>query len=318
LSGILEYQPKEFTFTALAGTPLAVIEEVLSREGQYLPFDPPLVQRGATLGGAIASGLNGSRRYHYGGLRDFILGVRFLDGSGNLIRSGGKVVKNAAGFDYSKLLVGSLGRLGVVVEATFKVFPMPEAARTLRLEYTSLQDALEALYVLSTSNLDLDALDLEPSAAGTLLWARLAGLRSSLEARTDRTLNLLRSGPSFQNNMLEGDEEATYWERLREFPWASQGDCLVKVPVTPGRIIALDAAQAAFSLHRRYLAGGQAAWFATSNPEELRTVLNGAGLHGLVVTGQVGNSPYLGEPPGRSFYDRVKSALDPDHRFPEA
>ncbi|MBI4768870.1 MAG: FAD-binding protein, partial [Chloroflexi bacterium] len=112
LTGLLEYDPAEFTFTALAGTPLSEVLAALSANGQYLPFDPPFAARGATLGGAVAAGLSGPGRYRYGGVRDFILGVRLVDGNGDLVRGGGKVVKNAAGFDIPKLMVGSLGQLG--------------------------------------------------------------------------------------------------------------------------------------------------------------------------------------------------------------
>ena len=97
LSGVLEYEPGEFTFTALAGTPVAAVNRLLAEHGQYLPFDPLLAEAGATLGGTVAAGLSGSGRYRFGGVRDFILGVRFVDGAGALVRGGGKVVKNAAG-----------------------------------------------------------------------------------------------------------------------------------------------------------------------------------------------------------------------------
>ena len=99
LSGILEYDPGEYTFTALAGTSLATVEAALAEHGQYMPFDPPLVEAGATLGGTVAAGLSGSGRQRYGGVRDFLIGVRLVDGQGRLVRGGGKVVKNAAGFD---------------------------------------------------------------------------------------------------------------------------------------------------------------------------------------------------------------------------
>src|SRR5436305_8658192 len=138
LRGIVEYEPSEFTITALAGTPIAEIAEALAKRGQYLPFDPMWQKAGAALGGTVASGLSGPGRFRFGGLRDFILGVRFVDGAGRLLRMGGKVVKNAAGFDLPKFFVGSLGRFGVLAELTFKVFPRPESARTLRLEAATL------------------------------------------------------------------------------------------------------------------------------------------------------------------------------------
>ena len=108
---------------AAPATPVAEIERRLAAHGQYLPFEPPLAGCGATLGGTVASGLNGPGRYRYGGVRDFLLGGTFVDGEGRLVRGGGKVVKNAAGFYLHHLLLGSLGRLGIFVELTFKVFP---------------------------------------------------------------------------------------------------------------------------------------------------------------------------------------------------
>src|SRR4051812_30056493 len=143
LRGIIEYDPSEFTFTAAAGTTIREIAATLEERGQYLPFDPMLVAAGATLGGTVAAGLSGPGRFRFGGLRDFILGVRFVDGMGRLLRMGGKVVKNAAGFDLPKFFVGSLGRFGVLAEMTFKVFPRPIASRTLRLTAETLGAATE-------------------------------------------------------------------------------------------------------------------------------------------------------------------------------
>src|SRR4029079_6930035 len=120
------------------------------QRGQYLPFDPKCVEAGATLGGTVASGLSGPGRFRFGGLRDFILGVRFVDGAGRLLRMGGKVVKNAAGFDLPKFFVGSLGRFGVLAEMTFKVFPRPQSARTFMLAAGSLDAAARVL--IETAN----------------------------------------------------------------------------------------------------------------------------------------------------------------------
>src|SRR5207253_6842143 len=143
LRGITEYDPSEFTFTAGAGTPVREIVAALAESGQYLPFDPMLVEAGATLGGTVAAGLSGPGRFRFGGVRDFILGVRFVDGAGRLLRMGGKVVKNAAGFDLPKFFCGSLGRFGLIVEATFKVFPRPASRLTLRLRAENAEVALQ-------------------------------------------------------------------------------------------------------------------------------------------------------------------------------
>ena len=123
LTGVLEYDPAELTITALAGTPLVEVQTALAEHGQHLPFDPPLGEAGATLGGVVAAGAAGAGAWRNGGVRDFVIGVRFVDGTGRLITGGAKVVKNAAGFDLPKLMVGSIGRLGVIVQLSFKVFP---------------------------------------------------------------------------------------------------------------------------------------------------------------------------------------------------
>jgi glycolate oxidase FAD binding subunit len=159
---VLEYTPQEYTFTALAGTPVAEIAALLAAEGQYLPFDPPFAGAGATLGGTVAAGLSGPGRARYGGVRDFLLGVRFVSGTGELLSGGGKVVKNAAGFDLPKLLVGSLGQFGVMLELTFKVFPRPESYATLQLEAASFAQAEALLRELARSRVEPHALELLP------------------------------------------------------------------------------------------------------------------------------------------------------------
>ncbi len=174
LRGITEYDPSEFTFTALAGTPVKEIIAALAAQGQYLPFDPMLVEAGSTIGGVVASGLSGPGRFRYGGVRDFILGVRFVDGLGRLLRLGGKVVKNAAGFDVPKFLVGSLGRFGVISEVTFKVFPQRESILTLQMPFDARK-----LAQIANSRFEADALDVLPG--GETMIVRLAGPGKALE-----------------------------------------------------------------------------------------------------------------------------------------
>jgi glycolate oxidase FAD binding subunit len=319
LAGILEYEPEEFTFTALAGTRLAEVEKTLAQNGQHLPFDPPFVERGATLGGAVASGLSGSGRYHYGGIRDFLLGVRFVDGRGEVVRGGGKVVKNVAGYDFSKLMVGSRGGLGVLVELSFKVFPKPKASATLRLACTGLDEAMAAMQCAAGAGLSLMALDLEATPKGYTLWTRQGGLSTALPERLERLKGML-GDPS----LLEGPDEEQLWRLVREFAWVPAGYTLVKVPLTPGCIPALEAflgRQAVVrqqAVLRRYFAGGQAVWLAFEKwPPELEGFLMGEGLSGLVVLGSPGKV-YLGEGlPGDPFRRRIKDVLDPARRFLE-
>jgi glycolate oxidase FAD binding subunit len=126
-SGIIDYEPTELVITARCGTPLAEIEAALAQHGQVLAFEPPHFGEGATLGGAIACGLSGPRRAASGAVRDFVLGAKLMDGRGEVLRFGGQVMKNVAGYDVSRLLAGSMGTLGLVLEHSVKVLPAPSA-----------------------------------------------------------------------------------------------------------------------------------------------------------------------------------------------
>lgn len=128
--GIVSYEPTELYVTARCGTPLAELEAVLAEKGQMLACEPPLFP-GATVGGAVAAGLSGPRRQQAGAMRDFVLGVQLIDGSGQLLNFGGQVMKNVAGYDVSRFIAGSLGTLGLIAEVTLKVLPRPVAETTL-------------------------------------------------------------------------------------------------------------------------------------------------------------------------------------------
>jgi glycolate oxidase FAD binding subunit len=313
LRGILEYDPGEFTFTALAGTPVREVVAALAEKGQYLPFDPVHVEAGSTIGGLIASGISGPGRLRYGGVRDFILGVRMVDGTGRLLRFGGKVVKNAAGFDVPKFLVGSLGRFGVIAEATFKVFPRPEARRTLRLAVSSLSAALEVADVLGRSRFDPEAIDLLPDDGGLLV--RLAGPEAALEALAADLL---------QRHLGERLSEvvaSAHWHRLNEFTWRSAGDALCKIPCHRAGVVALDRALRETGARVHWSAAFNVAFVSLPSPvgdggalEHLSGLLTGWGLTALTLDGQ---APLLwGARPEQRIERAVKHALDPDDRFP--
>ena len=307
-SGVIEYQPTEFVITAWAGTPVAEVQALLAQHGQYLPFDPLLVGRGATLGGTVATNACGPERYRYGGVRDFLIGTRFVDGNGALIQGGGKVVKNAAGFDYPKLMVGSLGRLGILVDVTFKVFPCPEAYATLRVNCASLEAALALLPKLTNCPYDLNAIDLLMEADdAAALFIRVGGLAAGLPQRMDRVRALCGGG-----QVITGDDEARFWRAAREFEWLAPEESAVKVPLTPSRIPGLDAAVR--RARRRYSVGGNVAWIATCDLSALDAALKALGLAGLVLLNAVGD-PRIGHHQTNAFAGRVARALDPHGRF---
>jgi glycolate oxidase FAD binding subunit len=311
LTGILEYEPGEFTFTARAGTTLREIQAALAEHGQYLPFDPPLVGAGATLGGTVAAGVNGSGRQRYGGVRDFLIGVRFVDGQGRLVRGGGKVVKNAAGFDLPKLMVGSLGRLGILVEVSFKVFPQPPAYHTLHVEPDALDAALDAIARLTSAPFDVDALDLTFDEAGRPhLYVRQGGLPAVLPERAEHLRRWFGAG-----ELLPETDEASFWHAAREFAWAPAGWSLAKVPVTLADVPALDPALAAARARRRYASAGNLLWLAWPGDDAVVTApLAARHLTGLRVLGPPG-APYIGAPPAVTLYERVKQTLDPVGKF---
>jgi glycolate dehydrogenase FAD-binding subunit len=143
-AGIVSYEPTELVVTARCGTLLSELENTLKEHRQCLPFEPPHFGSQATLGGCVAAGLSGPRRATAGALRDFLLGVKLVDGRGRSLTFGGQVMKNVAGYDVARLAAGSLGTLGLIAEASLKVLPLPACEVTLQLELSE-QAALESM-----------------------------------------------------------------------------------------------------------------------------------------------------------------------------
>ena len=179
-AGITDYEPSELVLTARCGTPLAEVEQALAEKGQCLAFEPPHFGD-ATFGGCIAAGLSGPRRAAAGALRDYILGVKLVDGQARVLDFGGRVMKNVAGYDVSRLLAGSLGTLGLIAEASIKVLPAPRAERTLRLE----MDEAHALEVMSRWSSEPLPVSASAWHAG-MLYVRLSGSPRALEAAAPR------------------------------------------------------------------------------------------------------------------------------------
>jgi glycolate oxidase FAD binding subunit len=306
VSGVLEYNPQEYTFTALAGTPVQDVQDLLAKHAQYLPFDPPLVKAGATLGGTVASGLSGPGRYRFGGVRDFLLGVKFVSGEGQLVTGGSKVVKNAAGFDFPKLMVGSLGQFGVLVELTFKVFPQPESYKTLGVDFASFEEANKAMQKLAMSNLELACLELLPP---NRLLVRVGGLKEALTKRTEHL-------QQFLSKEAEPLDDAATWQEAREFSWLPDDHSLIKIPLSPSKVQSVEKVLEPLNLTKRYGVGGNVlyiAW-ANSNKEQLNKFLNQHNLSALAITGSWAN-PLLGKGAGQAFQKRIISVLDPQGKF---
>lgn len=199
-TGIIEYDPAELVMVARAGTSLGEIEEVLNEHGQMFGFEPPFIDAGATLGGAVAAGLAGPRRAYAGAVRDFILGASFINGKGDTVVAGGKVMKNVAGFDLFRPMARSMGTLGVILKVALRLLPLPEAEKTLLHEET---DELAALRKMSHWPLETQAIS-AASWDGRYIRIRLSGSASGIQ---------------HARSLIGGDYIAAtdYWQDLNNF-----------------------------------------------------------------------------------------------------
>jgi glycolate oxidase FAD binding subunit len=180
LAGITSYEPSELVVTAAAGTPLAELEALLAQHGQCLPFEPPHFAGGATVGGMVAAGLSGPARASVGSVRDYVLGLTMINGRGEVLTFGGQVMKNVAGYDVSRLMVGALGTLGLIAEVSLKVLPVAPAEATLKFEMTQVQ-ALRRLNEWGGQPLPLNA-SCWVEDEGGVLYLRLRGAVAAVES----------------------------------------------------------------------------------------------------------------------------------------
>ena len=199
--GIVSYEPTELVITARAGTPLAEIEAALRDKGQMLAFEPPRFGPSATLGGCVAAGLSGPRRAYAGAVRDFVLGVRILDGKGDDLRFGGQVMKNVAGYDVSRLMAGSLGTLGVLLEVSLKVLPLPASEATLHLR-RSEADAIATMNEWAGKPLPITATAYRNGDLGV----RLSGAGSAVEAAAKK----------LGGTLVDPGQAERFWAGIRE------------------------------------------------------------------------------------------------------
>ncbi|MEW6024365.1 MAG: glycolate oxidase subunit GlcE [Pseudomonadota bacterium] len=297
-AGIVDYEPTELVITARCGTPLAEIEAVLAQQNQMLAFEPPHFGDSATFGGAIAAGLSGPRRANSGALRDFVLGAELLDGRGELLRFGGQVMKNVAGYDVSRLLAGSLGTLGLITQASVKVLPRPFAETTLRFEIGEI-DAIRKLNEWGGQPLPLSA---SCWHAGVLAL-RLSGAQAAVDAAVK----------SLGGQVMP--DCAAFWASLREQRHAYfDGD-------TPLWRLSLPSTTGAVVLKGEQLVewGGAQRWLRaqSADAETIRRTVSAAGGHATLFRGgdkSVGVFQPLAPAVAR-IHERLKASFDPAHIF---
>jgi glycolate oxidase FAD binding subunit len=289
--GIVAYEPSELVLTARAGTPLSEVEAALAAERQTLPFEPPHFGPTATLGGTVACGLSGPRRPYAGAARDFVLGVQVVSGRGEVLRFGGQVMKNVAGYDVSRLMVGALGTLGVLLEVSIKVLPAPAREVTVVLE-ADAPAAVETMNRLAARPLPLSA---ACHAAGRL-YLRLAGSERGVEA----------ARASLGGETTDGG----FWEALREhgLPFFAGEGPLWRLSVPP--------TAPPLDLDGPTLLdwGGAQRWLRTeAGAARIRQIAGSAGGHATLFRGGDRDAEVFHPlaPPVAALHRRLKAAFDP-------
>ena len=249
LDRLVLYEPSDLTVTVEAGMSLAGLDEILAAEGQFLPLEVPRPVE-ATVGGMLAAAASGPLSLTYGFPRDWLIGVKVVNADGRVTKGGGRVVKNVTGYDMNKLYTGSLGTLGVIVEASFKVAPRPAASTTLTAAFGSLEGAMEGAWALLEGYGGPDGLTLVNGAmaerlglggAGCVLLVRFMGREGVVKGRTARAKASVESAGAGEISELGGDE-VSMWQSLVDLPWAEEETQMLGVrcsvlPTEVGRLL---------------------------------------------------------------------------------
>lgn len=230
LTRLLEHEAPDLTCHVEAGITCAALQAQLATKGQRLAMDPPDTQQ-ATVGGVLASNASGPKRLRYGTARDMVIGLRVVQANGEIARSGGSVVKNVAGYDLNKLYIGSLGTLGIIVEANFKLQPLPPNERTLILTFSNAEDAMNTVITLVGSLLTPSAIELIDSNAasdmadffgltlptnGYTLAVNFEGSPSSIDRQINETQLIARKNDALLSDDLNGQVQDEFWNIVRE------------------------------------------------------------------------------------------------------
>ena len=241
LDSIIEYEPADLVVTAGAGITLAALQRRLAESGQFLPLDPPYAQT-ATLGGTLATNASGPSRLLYGSARDMVLGLRVATPQGELVKSGGRVVKNVVGYDLNKLHIGALGTAGVMVEVTLKVQPLPAAEATVVATFGDLAGACLVASRVAHSILYPRAVDIARNVSGAPEWRVLVwagGSPATVERQVRDATGWCNEGGAKSVEQLDGDAHRSLWRSIVEFGRASKGGALLKVTCLPNKLGAL-------------------------------------------------------------------------------
>ncbi|GGI21223.1 glycolate oxidase [Oxalicibacterium faecigallinarum] len=298
-SGVVSYDPTELVITVRSGTPLTEVEAVLAEQNQMLAFEPPHCSANATAGGMVAAGLAGPRRQAVGSVRDFLLGVAMINGKGELLHFGGQVMKNVAGYDVSRMMAGSLGTLGLLVEVSLKVLPKPYAETTVRMALSE-QDALRRLNEWGGQPLPISA----SAWCDGVLVVRLSGAQAAISAARE---------------IIGGDEISDaepFWIAMRE----QSNDFFAQAPLLWRLSVPSTAAPIVLPGEQLIEWGGAQRWFRThdaSMASAIRAAATAAGGHATLFRGgdRTGEIFQPLAPAVERIHRNLKQAFDPSGIF---
>lgn len=345
LNRLVEHEPGDLTATVQAGMPVAAFQAELGRRAQWLSLDPAFAGQ-ATVGGILAANASGPRRHLYGTARDLLIGITVVAADGAVVKGGGKVVKNVAGYDLPKLYIGSFGTLGVIVEATFKLRPLPDADRCVLARFDGLKECGLAVRELMASDLIPYAVELLDDAAargaglvtgasgGGALLVGFDGLAEQVAWQCEEGRRLFAAFGVAEHRVLDGESREDAWRRVTELPQHVMADCAaqMKLGVLPVQVTEVieragGAAQrrglpAAFVAHAgvgivtAVLGGGRDSAMAVMDTlREWRDLAREAGGHALLEWAPlaVKDAVAVWDPPGPAvrIMQRIKAQLDP-------
>ncbi len=295
--GIIHYDPTELVITAYAGTTIEEVERTLAEQGQMLPFEPPRFSKETTLGGAVAAGLSGPRRPYTGSVRDFVLGMKCLTGQGEILKFGGEVMKNVAGYDVSRLMTGAMGTLGILLEISLKVLPRPEYELALCKDLP-LADSIRYMNtwggkLLCISGATCDAVEVH---------LRLSGKQVAVEKALEGL------------EMHEDPAGLDYWRRLRDhqlgFFSLAAGESLWRISVPANRPM--------LAINGEWLIdwGGAQRWLKTTeSASQIRALAQSLTGHATLFRSTGDRNETFHPLPGviKRLHLQLKDAFDPDH-----
>ena len=342
LDRVLEHEPGDLTATVQTGITLSALQSELGKCGQWLSLDPAYPER-ATLGGILASDASGPRRHLYGTCRDLLIGLTVVEADGTIVKGGGKVVKNVAGYDLPKIYIGSFGTLGILVEATLKLRPRPDEDRLVVARFARLPECAAAARAIMASDLVPSALEIVDGEAaralglpptGAALLIGVDGIEEQVEWQCGEVGRLLRPLGASEPAVLDGRARDEVWRALGELGHAGASDAsaVMKCGVLPTRLAAVMeegaaiarrhglrpalAAHAGVGIATAVLAGdGADASAVVATLTEWRAMVNGAGGHARVEWAPLAVKERLSvwDAPGPAvrIMKRIKERLDP-------